>query len=199
MVQKFHARGIFGTSSDWWLEYHFGSRHYLYSAVPYHPASRNPRSTFSGYSKRFMAEHGKAMNQVNSHTKSGADQGSAFHCSCRTRTAKLCSRICPRCEFCTRSFWHSYVFMKYVLPTLFGEKRKIRSAVPGFAKSFYVIFQRDRIFLEKPISPKDIYRLSNHLSHKAPAIGWFSWINRSPKDARHTPPNFLSQIFYPYP
>ena len=76
-----------------------------------------------------MAEHGKAVNQVNSHTKSGADQGSAFHCSCRTRTAKLCSRICPRCEFCTRSFWHSYVFMKYVLPTLFGEKRKIRSAV----------------------------------------------------------------------
>lgn len=76
-----------------------------------------------------MAEHGKAMNQVNSHTKSGADQGSAFHCSCRTRTAKLCFRICPRGEFCTRSFWHSYVFMKYVLPTLFGGKRKIRSAV----------------------------------------------------------------------
>lgn len=69
------------------------------------------------------------MNQVNSHTKSGADQGSAFHCLCRTRTAKLCSRICPRCEFCTRSFWNSYVFMKYVLPTLFGEKRKVRSAV----------------------------------------------------------------------
>lgn len=153
-----------------------------------------------------MAEHGKAMNQVNSHTKSGADQGSAFHCSCRTRTAKLCFRICPRCEFCTRSFWHSYVFMKYVLPTLWGEKRKIRSAVrlsprpfpidmrtkeciversvedflsprnttveildfTRFCKSFYVIFQRDRIFLEKPISPKDLYRLSNHLSPKAP-------------------------------
>lgn len=27
------------------------------------------------------------MNQVNPHTKSGADQGSAFHGSCRTRTA----------------------------------------------------------------------------------------------------------------
>ena len=26
-------------------------------------------------------------------------------------------------------------------------------------------------FLEKPISPKDIYRLSNHLSPKTPAIG----------------------------
>ena len=76
-----------------------------------------------------MAEHGKAMNQENSHTKSGADQGSAFHCSCRTRTAKLCFRICPRGEFCMRAFWHSYVFMKYVLPTLFGGKRKIRSAV----------------------------------------------------------------------
>lgn len=69
------------------------------------------------------------MNQVNPHTKSGADQGSAFHGSYRTRTAKLCSRICPRGEFCMRSFWHSYVFMKYVLPTLFGRKRKIRSAV----------------------------------------------------------------------
>lgn len=69
------------------------------------------------------------MNQVNSHTKSGADQGSAFHCSCRTRTAKLCFRICPRGEFCMRSFWHSYVFMKYVLPTLSDRKRKIRSAV----------------------------------------------------------------------
>lgn len=76
-----------------------------------------------------MAEHGKAMNQVNPHTKSGADQGSAFHGSYRTRTAKLCSRICPRGEFCMRSFWHSYVFMKYVLPTLFGGKRKIRFAV----------------------------------------------------------------------
>lgn len=76
-----------------------------------------------------MAEHGKAMNQVNSHTKSGADQGSAFHCSCRTHTAKLCSRICPRGEFYMRTFWHSYVFMKYVLPTLLVERRKIRSAV----------------------------------------------------------------------
>lgn len=40
-----------------------------------------------------------------------------------------------------------------------------------FCKNFYVIFQRDRIFLKKPISPKDIYRLSNHLSPKTPAIG----------------------------
>lgn len=69
------------------------------------------------------------MNQVNPHTKSGADQGSAFHGSYRTRTAKLCSRISPRGEFCMRSFGHSYVFMKYVLPTLFGGRRKIRSAV----------------------------------------------------------------------
>lgn len=69
------------------------------------------------------------MNQVNSHTKSGADQGSAFHCSCRTHTAKLCSRICPRGEFYMRTFWHSYVFMKYVLLTLLAERRKIRSAV----------------------------------------------------------------------
>lgn len=73
--------------------------------------------------------HGKPMNQVNPHTKSGADQGSAFHVSYRTRTAKLCSRISPRGEFCMRSFWHSYVFMKYILPTLFGGRRKIRSAV----------------------------------------------------------------------
>ena len=69
------------------------------------------------------------MNQVNSHAKSGADQGSAFHCSCRTRTAKLCFRICPRCEFCTRTFLKSNLFIQYVLPTLSGRKRKIRSAV----------------------------------------------------------------------
>lgn len=135
------------------------------------------------------------MNQVNLHTKSGADQGSAFHGSYRTRTAKLCSRICPRGEFCMRSFWHSYVFMKYVLPTLFGGRRKIRSTVRlsprsftigvctkeciversapggrisslreippwkfwilhGFAKSFYVIFQRDRIFLKNRFRQK---------------------------------------------
>ena len=210
MVQKFHARGIFGTSSDWWLEYHFGYRHYLSPAAPYHPASRDPRSTFPGYSKRFMAEHGKAMNQENSHTKSGADQGSAFHGSCRTRTAyafwreeknqirrPLISTPLPyRCV-------HERVYR-----WAFGARWRISSlreippwkfwTLPGFAKSFYVIFQRDRIFLEKPISPKDIYRLSNHLSPKAPAIGWFSWINRSPKDAMHMPPNFLSQIFYPY-
>lgn len=152
------------------------------------------------------------MNQVNPHTKSGADQGSAFHGSYRTRTAKLCSRICPRGEFCMRSFWHSYVFMKYVLPTLFGGRRKIRSAVRlsprpfpigvgtkeciversapggGFPLSgkyhrgnsgFYTVLQKAFMssfnaieFLgEKPISPKDIYRLSNHLSPKTPTIG----------------------------
>lgn len=179
------------------------------------------------------------MNQVNPHTKSGADQGSAFHVSYRTRTAKLCSRISPRGEFCMRSFWHSYVFMKYILPTLFGGRRKIRSAVRlsprpfpigvwtkecidersalggGFPLSekyhrgnsgFYTVLQKVfmssfnaiEFFLEKPILPKDIYRLSNHLSPNAPAIGRFSWMNRSPKDARHTPPIFLSQIFYPY-
>ena len=35
-----------------------------------------------------------------------------------------------------RTFWHSYVFMKYVLPTLSDRKRKIRSAVRLSPRSF---------------------------------------------------------------
>lgn len=37
-----------------------------------------------------------------------------------------------------RAFWHSYVFMKYVLPTLFGGRRKIRSAVRLSPRSFTI-------------------------------------------------------------
>ena len=37
---------------------------------------------------------------------------SAFHGSCRTSTAKLRSRVCPRGESCMRSFFSCCVFMR---------------------------------------------------------------------------------------
>ena len=110
------------------------------------------------------------MNQVNSHTKSGADQGSAFHCSCHTCTAKLCFRICPRCEFCTRSFWHSYVFMKYVLPTLSDRKRKIRSAVRLSPRSFPIGVGTKKCIDERSASGGDF------LSPRRNPPPWKLWI-----------------------
>lgn len=50
-----------------------------------------------------------------------------------------------------RTFWHSYVFMKYVLPTLLVERRKIRSAVRLSPRPFPIGVGTKECIVERPV------------------------------------------------